>query len=199
MPVIPIIIAVAASSTAATVATGVAVAGTAFFGSAAVAAAKEIYDEGNISKGRREGESTTAAKYSMELEKITNALEEASKKLNNLEDTEEFFKLIIALTAVGLATASADGLITSDELMNLDEFVTGIAHSNLPPHVRDTITKLKENPPNFRTALQYVYQLKNVDKELFEAVIVVIARSDDNFSKEEVALLEAFRRGGLNF
>lgn len=182
MPVIPVIMIAAASSTAA------------FVGSAAVAAAKEVYDEGNIAKGRREGERITAAKYSLELEKITNALEEASKKLNNLEDTEEFFKLLIALTAVGLATASADGCITSDELMNLDEFVSGIAHSNLPPHIRDSITKLKEDPPNFRTALQYVYQLKNVDKELFESVIVVIARSDDNFSEEEGALLEAFRR-----
>lgn len=194
MPVIPIIIAVAASSTVATVATGVAVAGTAVVGSAAVVAAKEMYDEDKIEKGRMEGERTTSAKYALELSKITCALEDASKKLNNLEDTEEFFKLIIALSAVGLATASADGRISSDELMNLDEFVSGITHSNLPAHVRDSITKLKENPPNFRTALQYVYQLKNFDKSLFEAVIVVIARSDDNFSAEEESLLEAFRR-----
>jgi hypothetical protein len=56
------------------------------------------------------------------------------------------------------------------------------------------ITKMKNNPPNFGTAMKHVSKLDNVDLSLFESVIEVVSASDGKVSDEETALLCAFRK-----
>jgi len=155
-------------------------------GAAASAAA-----EGEKDDARRSGEEAAVTKYEQRLQKLIAALQKAEEQLH---DDKAYFQLLIALYAVGLATAYADGNISDDELANLEEFTAGIGHSALPPHVKGIITRLKNNPPNFNTAMNYVSKLSHVDQGLFESVIEVISASDGKISEEEAALLSAFRK-----
>ena len=141
---------------------------------------------------RREGERIATAKYLAKVEKLKNTLKDVMRRL---EDDKSYFQLIIALFAIGIATANADGEITNDELEDLNEFVGGIASPYFPHHVRETITKLVENPPNFNTAMKEVKKLGDkVDMKMFEYVIELVATADGNFDSNERALMEAFRR-----
>jgi hypothetical protein len=161
--------------------TGAAGIATATGAGAAVAggvAGKIIYDMDEEEKKSvyRAGERTATANYDKKVEKLLEALSEAK---NKLDGDKSYFQLLIALFAVGMATANADGKISEEELLELEEFTAGIAHSNLPPNVKGIITKLKNNPPTFNTAMNHVKKLgNNVDLNLFESVIAVISASD---------------------
>jgi len=171
--------------TAVGAAVGAAVGGTA-------GAVASSLDEEEKESARRDGERSATAQYEVKVQKLENALKEA---LDRLEGDKSYFQLIIALFAVGMATAYADGKVTDDELEELNEFVGGIANSKYPPHVKDTITKLRNNPPNFSTAMKYVCKLGNdIDMRMFEYVIELVAMADGTFARDEKALLEAFKR-----
>ncbi len=145
---------------------------------------------------KEEGITKTQAKYERELEILYENLQNA---ITRLKDDKSFFQLIIALFAIGMATANADGYITEEEMKELDEFVLGIAKTELPDHIKDIITNLRNNPPSFNTAMEYVKKLgDNIDIRLFESVIKLIAISDGYFSRDEQALLEAFDRAVVN-
>lgn len=138
----------------------------------------------------REGERKATAKYEKKVEKLVNALKEVGDRL---KDDQSYFRLLIALFAVGMATANADGKISEEELQELEEFTAGIGCSKLPSHVKGMITKLKNTPPSFNTAMNYVKKAGGVDLSLFEAVIEVVAASDGRVDEQEKALLAAFR------
>lgn len=122
--------------------------------------------------------------------KMLSALDMAEKRL---QADKEYFNLLLALTAMGIATANADGKISDDELVELDEFVAGVGNSKLPPHVKGAITKLRNTPPTFNTALRYVEKVDKGSWPLFEEVIKVIAAADGKTDKKEKALLEEWR------
>ena len=178
--------AAAGTAAAAITVTDVAVAGVA---GVLAAKAKKTYDAGKKEEGFEEGARTTAARYNVKMEKIVASLAEAKEKMKSAND---YFNLIIALTAVGMATAFADGRVTDDELRDLDEFTAGIAHTGLPENIKASIIQIKNNPPTLNTAMQFVNKLEKVDVELFDSVIQLIAMSDGTFCKDERALLEAF-------
>lgn len=223
MPVIPIVIAAASAVSGAAAAAGTAAAAAAGTAAATAAAAagtaaatvgtaaaavtatdviaagavgyaakkvKDKYDEKKVEEGYQKGASETAAKLNKKMEKIEESLKEFQA---SMKDINEYFKLIVALSAVGMATAFADGKISDEELIELDEFTTGIANTALPSHIKEAISQLKANPPSFNTSMEYVKNLKTYKKELFELVIEVIAESDGHFCKDEKALLAAFR------
>ncbi len=154
-------------------------------------AAASAIDEEEKEDARRTGERTATARYEKKVQKLVSALKEAEDRLH---DDKSYFQLLIALFAVGMATASADGHISDEEMADLEEFTTGIGHSNLPPHVKQMITRLKDNPPNFNTAMEHVSKLEDFDISLFESVIEVVSASDGKVSEEETALLNAFRK-----
>lgn len=154
-------------------------------------AAASAADEEEKRSCRLAGESEATAKYAKKIEKLLDALKDAESRLH---DDQSYFQLLIALFAVGMATASADGTISEEEMADLEEFTAGVGHSNLPPHVKGMITRLKNNPPNFNTAMEHVKKLDIEDFSLFESVIEVISASDGKVSEEERALLDAFRQ-----
>ena len=154
-------------------------------------AATSAIDEGQREDARQSGERIATAKYDKRVEKLSSGLKKAEEQLH---DAKSYFQLLIALFAVGMATANADGDISEEEMADLDEFVAGIGHSNLPPHVKGAITRLSNSPPNFATAMKHVSKLENVNLSLFESVIEVISASDGKVSEQELALLSAFRK-----
>lgn len=156
-----------------------------------VGAAASVVDDKEKESCRRDGESTATAKYEKQVTKLLSSLKEAEGKL---QSDESYFQLIIALFAIGMATANADGEISDEEIVDLEEFVTGVGHSNLPIYVKNLIATLKNSPPTFNTAMQYVRKLNTIDLTLFESVIEVISASDGRMAPEETALLTAFRQ-----
>lgn len=154
-------------------------------------AATSLADEEQRKEARRSGERKASAKYEKKVAKLVTGLQKAE---GVLRDDRSYFQLLIALFAVGMATANADGEISEEERADLDEFVMGIGHSKLPPHVKGAITRLRNRPPNFATAMKHVAKLEEVDRGLFEAVIEVVSASDGKVSEQESALLSAFRQ-----
>jgi tellurite resistance protein len=147
-------------------------------------------DEEEKASCERAGEQKATAKYEERVQKLVAALKEMEARM---DDSETYFRFLVALVAVGMATANADGTIGEEELQELEEFTTGIGCSKLPAHVKGMITKLKNNPPSFNTAMNYVRKAGDVDLALFEMVIEVVAASDGRVDEKEKALLSAFR------
>jgi len=152
-----------------------------------------VISDSDKDSGERIGKEKATAKYGKKEEEL---IAEFKRAVEQLKDDKEYFDLIIALFAIGMATASADGNISKIEIDDLDAFVTGVGSSNLPDKVKIQIDKLRKNPPNFKTAMTFVNKLNNFKarKKLFENVIIVISESDGVTSQEETALLEAFRK-----
>jgi len=141
--------------------------------------------------GADTGTHIDAAKNTLRVQKLRGKIEMA---IAVIKEDKAYHQLIVALHAVGLAVANADGSISEAEVSHLEQFVTGVSSSGLPSDVKNAIIQLKDNPPNFNTAMEFVKQLKNPDLEMFEQVIGVVAESDGRLADEEVAFLEAFRR-----
>ena len=174
-----------------TVAGAAAAAAAGAVGGAACGMADSKAREKEKEKARKEGEKKATAKYQNQVDELLKNLQAVEKQLR---DDMEYFQLLIALFAVGMATASADGQVSVDEMKNLEEFVAGIGALKLPPHVKGAITKLKNKPPSFNTAMQYVKKLNGIDMALFESVIKFVSRCDGKVCAKESALLEAFRQ-----
>jgi hypothetical protein len=110
------------------------------------------------------------------------------------EEIEQNNLLFIALFAIGLAIAKADGEITNAEVSRLGIFINNIRKRGKSSPERDVqIKKLLKNPPNLDEALSYVYKLDNPDYTLFEELIEVIANSDGKFCHREKKFLDDFR------
>ena len=112
--------------------------------------------------------------------------------LERFKGDKEYFNYIIATTAIGIAMANADGEISEEERIELDEFVGGIANSNYPQHIKDTIQKLYKNPPSFNTALQYLEKVDPSNYESIKDMLSLIMEADGHIHDKEKAFMKAF-------
>jgi hypothetical protein len=112
---------------------------------------------------------------------------------DGIDDDKTYFQLLLALFAMGMAAANVNRKVSAEKLNDLEEFVGGISHSSLPNHIRQEIKQLKNNPPNFNTAMEYMKKLKNPDLSLFEAIISFMSENDGKVTNEGRAFLEAFK------
>ena len=148
-------------------------------------------DEKDSSEAEVEAARLKAAKQQKKLEKMVKALKKAEEKAGAMD---EYFDLVVALFAMGMATASCDGEVDPAEVTEIDEVVAGIAQTRLPANVKRKIKSLKDSPPNLKTAMSLARKLESPDWSMFESVIELVAISDGVVTKEEDALLEAFRQ-----
>ncbi len=168
------------------------VAGWVFFPGPSAVIAIASHVKTNIEeRGYRAGERAATAKEKQRVENMVNDLKTAQAKLQSDKECWEF---LIAVYAVGVATACADGNISEEELKDLEEYTAGIMSSKLPPEVKGIIALIKSNPPSFSTAMTYVKKVGGIDLKLFENVIMLVSASDGRVAEEETALLAAFRK-----
>jgi len=138
-------------------------------------------------KGKNEG----LAEHQLKIDKLVKSLKEAQKRLNN---EKNYFDLLVALFSVGMTTANADGKVSEEELVEIEEFCTGIMAAQLPQHIQNEIDYLKTNPPSFNTTLELVRKLDHsIDRDVFIQVIELVASADDDFSEPEKQVLYAFK------
>ena len=153
--------------------------------------ANEALDARDACEAEEKAARVKAAKEQKKLEKMVKALKKSEKKAGAMD---EYFDLVIALVAMGMATASCDGKVDPAEVDEIEEFVAGIVLGRAPANVKRKIKSLKNSPPNLKTAMSLARKLESPDWSMFESVIEVVAISDGVVKKEEDALLEAFRQ-----
>jgi len=131
-------------------------------------------------------------KYQTEL-KYAKIAKEAKNDREKLSSVEEHYSYILTLTALGVAMANADGNISYEERVELDEFVGGLSSEKYPIHIRKEIKSIIKNPPTFNEAL--ILLEKNSSQINFKKIrdiLIVIMEADGNIHKREIAFLEAF-------
>ena len=165
-------------------AVGAAVAGTV---GAAGGAAISALDESEEQAEKRGEERATAKHYAK--------MEDLRRKFQEMKDAADgwrhFGNNLVALTAVGIACANCDGEIHPDERTDIDEFIAGISHSELPIEVKEKIGRLWQTPPNLRTAFQ-IAEKYNVDFSLLDDIIDMVMHADGRVHAKEKAFMNAW-------
>lgn len=111
-----------------------------------------------------------------------------SEKLNQTKKRDE---LLLALVAMGITMANANGVIEEEELLEIQTFTGEIEkNSCIPQEIKNAVKKILEEKPNFKTSIQYV---KKIDKESYNLItelLNIVAYADGEVSSEEEIILE---------
>ncbi len=166
-------------------AAGAAIAGGVGAAAGGVASAMDDSEE----QAERRGAQREAAKYDRKYEKLASAFEEAESRIS---ETEDYFNLLIAMEAVGLACAACDGEIAPEERLEIDEFIAGVASSDLPSYIKSKIEEMAVNPPNIKTAFELSKKVGLDSFDLFEEIIEVVMHADGHIHKKEKAFQQAW-------
>lgn len=166
-------------------AAGAAIAGGVGAAAGGIASAVDDSEE----QAERRGARREAAKYDRKYEKLASAFEEAESRIS---ETEDYFNLLIAIEAVGLACAACDGEIAPEERQDIDEFIAGVASSELPSHIKSKIEEMAVNPPNIKTAFELSKKVGLDSYALFDEIIEVVMHADGRIHEQEKAFQQAW-------
>ena len=123
---------------------------------------------------------------------VAEAKLKAEKATDIAKAHEEHTNYILALSALGISMANADGEISDEELNELEEFVGGLSAEKYPPHIVEQIENMVENPPTFNEALEYLNRVEIDNFKPIRDILVVIMEADGNIHIMEKAYLQAF-------
>ncbi len=132
-------------------------------------------------------------KKNEEIAELKKQIEQMKKLFDVLTSDNEYFNFIIAATAVGLATANADGNISEVELMDVKEFVGGIGNGHYPKHVKDALQELEKNIPNLGTVIKYLEKVPPQSIESLEQLVETVIWSDGIEHESEKRFRIAFQ------
>lgn len=132
----------------------------------AASSSDDAYNRG-VAAGTKAGERAAQKKYEAKVAVL----------IERLRSYEDFNKKLVAMYAVGLAVANADGVICNEERRELDQFVAGCMAASLPAKVNATIEKLTAKPPTLPQALQFAKRAK-LPKADIDDVIDVMVNAD---------------------
>lgn len=125
------------------------------------------------------------AKNSLEAEKLKEVVS------SHLEHT----RYILSLSALGIAMANADGIVTKEEVIELREYICGIAGEKLPKHILEEVMKLWKTPPSFNEVVEiwseYAIDYREIVKA--EHMLISIMEADGEAHENERVFLEAFK------
>jgi len=172
---------------AASLLTSLAGAGTvaAAVGAGAVGAgigAKLSMDEENEENEKKENEKELA-KLKLQAEKFETEL---NKIVGTFNDQQQYFNLVIAMTAVGMACANADREIADEERQYIEEFVSGVSSSSLPQNVKEKIESLYQKPPRMRQAFDLVLEVGSEEFGVYDEIIDITIAADGKTHEDEI-------------
>ena len=159
----------------------------------AVADALDDSEEQAEERGEKRGEEKERAKHCAQLKKIQEYMRIMLKAVKDLEDCNQFFEKLIAMAAVGFACANCDGEIHHQEIEEIDEFIAGVNHSELPSHVKERLGKLQKEPPNLKTAFKIAKKAK-MDPSILDDVIRVVMHADGRVHPNERAFMKTWHK-----
>ncbi|OHD96450.1 MAG: hypothetical protein A3E21_07430 [Sulfurimonas sp. RIFCSPHIGHO2_12_FULL_36_9] len=137
----------------------------------------------------RAKEEAKNAELKLKAEKLEQELARAVEQFGG---DKEYFNYIIGLSAMGIAMANADGEIAPEEIEELEEFIGGIASSNYPAHVKESVKNLYENKPNFNTAMTYLEKINPSNYQGIRDVLELVMLADGIEHEKEIAFIKAF-------
>jgi len=141
--------------------------------------AKLSYDE---SKEQEKAE-IKQSKQALRVKKIEKSL---SDVIPQLKEQENYFNLLKAMTAVGIACANCDGYIAVEEKESIDEYIGGIMNGNLPSNIKKDIDDIYKNPPRLKVAFEMVQKVQLNSYELFDGIIDITMDADGIQHEKEI-------------
>lgn len=148
-------------------------------------------------EAEKRGEQRATAKHTVEVEKIrarARKIENYMLELREHSDGwQKFGEKLIAMSAVGFACANCDGKIHPKEIDEIDEFIAGINHSDLPSYVKIRLNKIRREPPNLKTAFELAKKAK-VKPSILDDVIDVVMHADGIVHANEKAFVNAWHK-----
>ena len=169
---------------------GAVAAGAAGAAGGAVADALDDSEEQAEERGEERGKEKERARNALVLEKLQERIHAI---MEALKDWNQRGEQLVAMAAVGLACANCDGEIHPQERDDIDEFVAGVGHSELPSHVKERLDKLRREPPNLKTAFEIAKKAK-VDPSILDAIIDVVMHADGRVHPNETAFMKAWHK-----
>jgi len=125
-----------------------------------------------------------------ELATLRVKAEKFETELNNIlgtfNDQQQYFNLVIAMTAIGMACANADGEIAEEERKYINEFVSGVSESGLPQETKDKINSLYINPPRLKQAFDLVLKVNAESFSVFDQIIDITIDADGHEHHKEI-------------
>lgn len=159
----------------------------------AVAAAMSDSEE----QAEKRGEQRATTKLTVEIKRVKararNIKSYMVAQQKNLSDWQKFGEKLIAMVAVGFACANCDGEIHPKEIDEIDEFIAGVNHSDLPPYIKERINKLRREPPNLKTAFELAKKAK-VKPSILDDTIDVVMHADGIVHDKEKAFMNAWHK-----
>lgn len=148
-------------------------------GAAGAYVGKKLSD---MDEDEKRAQETKVAEYNQRAQKSEAALKEHEKHTN----------LILALSALGCAMANADGEISPEEIVELNEFVGGISSQEYPKHIIEQIEDMISNPPTFNEAMEHLTKVDSIEYPELRNFLVMVMESDGVKHKKEEIFLKAF-------
>jgi hypothetical protein len=132
--------------------------------------------------GFADGKAEASAEHLAQVKKLQAALAAA---LQRIKEREQFFELVVALHAVGVACAACDGQISENEARDIREFVTGVGFQSMPPHIQQKVEAITAAPPSIETAFELAKNCGVEAWELFDEVISLVSFADGAPNSQE--------------
>lgn len=124
--------------------------------------------------------------------KMSEFKQKSEKYEHGFKEHEKHTNLVIALSALGCSMANADGEISPEEIIELNEFVGGLTSKNYPTHIVEQIQGFISNPPTFNEAMMHLEKVDTIELPELRNFLVMIMESDEVVHKKEDAFLKAF-------
>jgi hypothetical protein len=130
------------------------------------------------------------AKHILKWRKIIRRVEEIK---STLDDDRQYFDLLVALYAVAISAAYADGRFTKAEDTSIREFIAGISHVALPKPIKASFERICKAPPSLSTVMRFVRKVPQQYWPLFTDVIDFVLNADGRVTEKERAFQLAWR------
>ena len=110
----------------------------------------------------------------------------------------DFERKLVGLFAISMAVANAAGVISEEEKADLDQLVSGISSSSLPPHITGLITRLRNTPPSFDLAMSKAKDYGCTTEDI-DAVVNIISNSDNIITPEAEVFMYKWNEHNFHF
>lgn len=153
---------------------------------------------GAIASSDEDDEKNAAFNEGVAQERARNK-EKIEQLLKNLKNQEGAFmeyrvyeEFMTAMFAVGFSVANCDGEMHPDEILEIDEFIAGESYKKIPNNLKNIISDLRNNPPNFSTAMKYVEKTDINTWDIFTDLIQIVMDADNIVNENEKAYLQSW-------
>lgn len=154
-----------------------------------VGAAVADSDEKEKKQAKEQGRAEGRAENALQIEELVKKLSQALEKIKS---HDEYFKVIIAMEAVGVSCAACDGDFSDNEREEIGEFVKGMIAQSIPKVVKEKIQGIYDNPPTVREAFLLAKD-SGMSLDVYEDLIRFVMEID-GIKPEEEAFVHAWNQ-----